>query len=210
MALQLNDQHSVIRGAPLVKPNDNLFWFSDPKLVLILIQYTLFMNAFELAFFVWVTLQFGMKSCYHERLEIIIIRVVLAVTVQVLCSYITLPLYALVTQMGSQFKKAMLEEEVTNVLRQWHTGVREKRKKQQDVSQSLHDNSSTIRTNTATTSPDLSYSHPDRSPSFSTITVSPTEIVEDHQEIAQHEAAPARVAPNMVQIEMSEVTKPIS
>ncbi|GKV53781.1 hypothetical protein SLEP1_g60295, partial [Rubroshorea leprosula] len=98
MALQIQDQGSIIKGAPLVQPNDDLFWFSHPNFVLTLLHYTLFMNAFELSFFIWVTWQFGIKSCYHEHIELIVIRVVLAVTVQVMCSYITLPLYALVTQ----------------------------------------------------------------------------------------------------------------
>ncbi|KAM5574340.1 hypothetical protein ABKV19_013690 [Rosa sericea] len=49
------------------------------------------LNAFELAFFVWVPAQFGVKLCYHEHTVIIVTRVFLAVTTQVLCSYITLP-----------------------------------------------------------------------------------------------------------------------
>ncbi|KAK4779497.1 hypothetical protein SAY87_015603 [Trapa incisa] len=130
MALQLQDNNKVIKGTPLVQPNDNLFWFSNPKYVLNLLHFTLFMNAFEIAFFVWVTLQFGIHSCYHEHLQIIVIRVVLAMTVQVMCSYITLPLYALVTQMGSQFKSAVMEEQTANAIKQWHAEVRKKRKKQ--------------------------------------------------------------------------------
>ncbi|KAH0664047.1 hypothetical protein KY284_028978, partial [Solanum tuberosum] len=98
MALQLENQESVIIGSPLVQPNDSLFWFNQPQFVLTLLHYTLFINAFELAFFIWVTWQFGISSCYHEHVEIIVVRVVLALMVQVLCSYITLPLYALVTQ----------------------------------------------------------------------------------------------------------------
>ncbi|XP_052184361.1 MLO-like protein 3 isoform X2 [Diospyros lotus] len=129
MALRLQNHNSVIRGSPLVQPNDSLFWFSQPQFVLTLLHYVLFMNAFELAFFVWVTVEFGFHSCYHERIVIIVIRVVLAVTVQVLCSYITLPLYALVTQMGTHFKASVLEEQTAGVIRQWHAQVREKRKK---------------------------------------------------------------------------------
>lgn len=129
MALQLRDHNSVVKGTPVVQPNDNLFWFGHPEYVLTLIHYILFTNAFELAFFVFVTLQYGFHSCYHERVEIVIIRVVLAVTVQVLCSYITLPLYALVTQMGTHFKSAVLEDQTAHMIRQWHAGVRDKRKK---------------------------------------------------------------------------------
>ncbi|KAF5961874.1 hypothetical protein HYC85_003083 [Camellia sinensis] len=55
MALQLNNQDNVITGAPLVQPHDDLFWFGRPRFVLTLLHLTLFLNAFELAFFVWVT-----------------------------------------------------------------------------------------------------------------------------------------------------------
>ncbi|KAF8039806.1 hypothetical protein BT93_B2115 [Corymbia citriodora subsp. variegata] len=181
MALQLQDLNTVIKGTPLVQPNDNLFWFSHPKYVLTLLHYTLFMNAFELAFFIWVTLQFGIKSCYHEHIEIIIIRAVLAVTVQVLCSYITLPLYALVTQMGSQFKSAVLEEQTASVIKQWHAGVREKRKKQKGDASNRggSDYSSTIWNSERTNSEESSSHH--RTPTFAEISGT-AEITEEFQE----------------------------
>lgn len=46
MALQLQDKNAVIKGAPLVQPNDNLFWFRHPKYVLTLLHFTLFMVIF--------------------------------------------------------------------------------------------------------------------------------------------------------------------
>ncbi|KAJ6706654.1 MLO-LIKE PROTEIN [Salix purpurea] len=165
MALQIQDQSSVIKGAPLVRPNDSLFWFSHPKHVLTLIHFTLFMNAFELAFFVWVTLQYGIHSCYHESVEIIVVRVVLAVTVQIMCSYITLPLYALVTQMGSQFKGAILDEQTVNAIKQWHSGARKKiKKKTEDFSLSNHQSySSPISTSNRTMdSPSVNNHHHSR------------------------------------------------
>ncbi|KAK4757690.1 hypothetical protein SAY87_018991 [Trapa incisa] len=130
MALEIKNKNSVVVGIPLVQPNDNLFWFSHPKFVLTVIHYTLFINAFELAFFIWVTIQFGVHSCYHEYTVIIVTRIFLAVTVQVMCSYITLPLYALVTQMGSQLKSRALEEQIADIIKQWHAEVRERRKMQ--------------------------------------------------------------------------------
>ncbi|KAL5546191.1 hypothetical protein UlMin_005878 [Ulmus minor] len=120
MALQIKEQNNVIIGTPLVKPNDNLFWFGKPDFVLTLLHYALFVNAFELAFFIWVTIQFGLNSCYHIHTGIIISRVVLAVTAQVICSYFTLPLYALV-----------LEEQISTIIKQWLVEVRERRKKQE-------------------------------------------------------------------------------
>ncbi|XP_057512766.1 MLO-like protein 3 [Actinidia eriantha] len=131
MALQLKNKNSVIIGTPLVQPNDDLFWFVQPRFVLTLLHLTLFVNAFELAFFIWVMIQFGFNSCYHEHLVIIITRLVFAVSVQIICSYITLPLYALVTQMGSEFKSKVLEEQVSGIIKQWHAEVRQRRRKQE-------------------------------------------------------------------------------
>ncbi|KAK3226481.1 hypothetical protein Dsin_006343 [Dipteronia sinensis] len=134
MALQINDRSNVVKGTPLVHPNDNLFWFGRPRFVLILLHLTMFMNAFELTFFIWVSIQFGVDSCYHEHGAITLTRVLLAIVVQVLCSYITLPLYALVTQMGSQFKSKILEENMCKIIKPWHAQVRERRKKQKQQS----------------------------------------------------------------------------
>ncbi|XP_050380687.1 MLO-like protein 3 [Argentina anserina] len=136
MALQIKEQNNVIIGTPLVRLNDDHFWFKRPRFVLKLLHYTLFLNAFELAFFIWVTVQFGFKSCYHEHMVIIVTRIFLAVTTQVLCSYITLPLYALVTQMGSQFKGKILEDNMAGILKQWHGDVRRKRRKEERESHS--------------------------------------------------------------------------
>lgn len=47
-----------------------------------------------------------------------------------LCSYITLPLYALVTQMGSHMKKSIFDEEMFRALKNWHaSAVNDKRNK---------------------------------------------------------------------------------
>ncbi|KAK3407113.1 hypothetical protein EUGRSUZ_K03218 [Eucalyptus grandis] len=137
MALQMKNQNSVIIGTPLVRPNDDLFWFGHPKFVLTLLHYTLFVNAFELAFFIWVTVQFGVGSCYHEHTVILVTRVVLAVAVQVICCYITLPLYALVTQMGSHFKGKVLDEQMAKIIKQWHAEVRERRNNSHKLEQSF-------------------------------------------------------------------------
>ncbi|CAN6581064.1 unnamed protein product [Malus baccata var. baccata] len=136
MALQIKGQNSVIVGTPLVRVNDDLFWFRKPRFVLLLLHYTLFLNAFEFAFFIWVSIQFGFKSCYHEHTVSIVTRISLAVTTQVLCSYITLPLYALVTQMGSQFRGKIMEDNMADILKQWHAEVRNRRRKQQQLPQS--------------------------------------------------------------------------
>ncbi|XP_021278284.1 MLO-like protein 3 isoform X1 [Herrania umbratica] len=207
MAHQVKDQNSVIQGAPLVQPNDNFFWLSQPKLVLTLLHYTLFMNAFEAAFFVWVTSQYGIKSCYHEYPGIIVTRMVLAVTVQVLCSYITLPLYALVTQMGSNFKSALFEEHTANAIRQWHAVVKQKRKKQGGASRVGNDYSNSNRN----ISSDLSTNHPTPNPSEIASFPSRTEIVEEDTEIQEEAAGPdVNKVPTAVDIEMPSTGKSLA
>ncbi|KAL7230533.1 hypothetical protein ACSBR2_008912 [Camellia fascicularis] len=61
-------------------------------------HFILFQNAFEIAFFFWIWLQYGFDSCIMGHVRFIIHRLVIGVFVQVLCSYSTLPLYAIVTQ----------------------------------------------------------------------------------------------------------------
>ncbi|KAM3689114.1 hypothetical protein ACB098_09G022800 [Castanea mollissima] len=120
MGLRIQERGGVVKGTPLVQPGDDLFWFNRPRLIIYLIHFVLFQNAFQLAFFVWTWHQFGLKSCFHEKLEDVIIRISMGVLVQILCSYVTLPLYALVTHMGSTMKPTIFNERVANALRKWH------------------------------------------------------------------------------------------
>ncbi|GLJ39969.1 hypothetical protein SUGI_0817700 [Cryptomeria japonica] len=129
MALEINDRHAVVKGTPVVEPSDKRFWFHRPKLVLFLIHFTLFQNAFQLSFFLWIWYEFGLRSCFHQNFGIIMVRLALGIAVQFLCSYITLPLYALVTQMGSHMKKAIFEEQTANALRRWQQNAKKNKKK---------------------------------------------------------------------------------
>ncbi|AES64675.2 hypothetical protein MtrunA17_Chr2g0291441 [Medicago truncatula] len=99
-------QESVAKEYPTerVKPSDEYFWFNRPAIVLDLLHFTLFQNSFEIAFFFWIWSTYGFDSCIMEKVAYIIPRIVMGVIVQVLCSYSTLPLYTLVTQMGSRGK----------------------------------------------------------------------------------------------------------
>ncbi|XP_039039517.1 MLO-like protein 6 [Hibiscus syriacus] len=128
MGLRIHERGEVVKGVPVVQPGDDLFWFNRPRLILYLINFVLFQNAFQLAFFAWTWVrfftnfircfgldfvmkficlfyemqyEFGLKSCFHEHVEDVVIRISMGVLIQILCSYVTLPLYALVTQMGS-------------------------------------------------------------------------------------------------------------
>ncbi|XP_028064658.1 MLO-like protein 6 isoform X2 [Camellia sinensis] len=120
MGLRIEERGGVVKGTPVVEPGDELFWFNRPRLLLYLIHFVLFQNAFQLAFFAWAWYEFGLRSCFHENVVDIVIRLTMGVVIQILCSYVTLPLYALVTQMGTTMKPTIFNEKVAKALRNWH------------------------------------------------------------------------------------------
>ncbi|KAJ9541945.1 hypothetical protein OSB04_028451 [Centaurea solstitialis] len=128
MAQQIQDKATIVRGAPVVEPSNKFFWFNSPQLVLFLIHFTLFQNAFQMAFFLWTVYEFGIHSCYHESILAIGIRVGLGVLLHVMCSYITFPLYALVTQMGSHMKRSIFEDQTSKALKKWQKAAKERRR----------------------------------------------------------------------------------
>lgn len=124
MGLSIQEKGQIVKGTPVVKPGDDLFWFNRPRILLYLIHFVLFQNAFQLAFFAWTWYEFGLRSCFHEKLQDVIIRISMGVLIQILCSYVTLPLYALVTQMGSNMKPTIFNDRVANALRNWHRSAK--------------------------------------------------------------------------------------
>lgn len=131
MAQDIQDRSHVVRGVPVVQPNNKFFWFNRPHWILLLIHYTLFQNAFQMAFFLWTWYEFGIRSCFHENLAVILTRVFLGLVLQFVCSYITFPLYSLVTQMGSHMKKAIFEEQTARALRKWQKAAKLRKKSRQ-------------------------------------------------------------------------------
>ncbi|KAK1388663.1 hypothetical protein POM88_016841 [Heracleum sosnowskyi] len=129
MAQQIQDRTVIVRGAPVVQPSNQFFWFNRPRWILFLIHFTLFQNAFQIAFFLFTLIEFRHKTCFHEKLPSVVTRVVLGVGLQILCSYITFPLYALVTQMGSHMKKSIFEEQTSKALKNWHKTAKDNQKK---------------------------------------------------------------------------------
>ncbi|KAK9065721.1 hypothetical protein SSX86_015122 [Deinandra increscens subsp. villosa] len=128
MAQQIQDKATIVRGAPVVEPSNKFFWFNNPHLVLFLIHFTLFQNAFQMAFFLWTLYEFGIHSCYHESMVGIGVRVGLGVLLHIMCSYITFPLYALVTQMGSHMKKSIFEEQTSKAIKKWQKAAKERKR----------------------------------------------------------------------------------
>ncbi|PON49374.1 Mlo-related protein [Parasponia andersonii] len=126
MALEITERHAVVQGIPLVQGSDKYFWFGRPHLVLHLIHFALFQNAFQITYFLWIWYSFGLKSCFHANFKLAIAKVAVGVGVLCLCSYITLPLYALVTQMGSGMKKSIFDGQTSKALKKWHMAVKKK------------------------------------------------------------------------------------
>ncbi|KAK7386235.1 hypothetical protein VNO78_26301 [Psophocarpus tetragonolobus] len=119
LAHEVAEKHSAIEGELVVQPRDDHFWFNRPHIILFLIHFILFQNAFEIAFFFWIWVTYGFDSCIMGRVRYIVPRLVIGVFIQLLCSYSTLPLYAIVTQMGTHFKKAIFDEQVQARLVGW-------------------------------------------------------------------------------------------
>ncbi|KAI3456216.1 hypothetical protein Pfo_012879 [Paulownia fortunei] len=157
MCLDSNDKSHVIRGTLLVKPSDHFFWFDRPKFLLHLIHFISFQNSFQLAFFTWSWYKFGLRSCFHRQTEDIVIRLAMGVVIPILCGYVTLPLYALITQMGTSMGNSVFPEGVVGGLKRWRAKARR--------------NMATRNRNLALRSLDASV---ESSPSFGTLDASPS------------------------------------
>ncbi|GAB4846385.1 MLO-like protein 11 [Ancistrocladus abbreviatus] len=127
-----------------MKPRDDLFWFKKPELLLSLIHFILFQNAFELASFFWFWWQFGYNSCFIKNHLLVYFRLVIGFFGQFLCSYSTLPLYALVTQMGTNYKAALIPQRVRETIHGWKKTAKRKRRL------GIYGDDSTIHTDTST------------------------------------------------------------
>ncbi|KHN19980.1 MLO-like protein 1 [Glycine soja] len=119
LAQEVAEKHAAIEGDLVVQPSDEHFWFHRPHVVLFLIHFILFQNAFEIAFFFWIWVTYGFDSCIMGQVRYIVPRLVIGVFIQVLCSYSTLPLYAIVTQMGTHYKRAIFNEHLQQNIVGW-------------------------------------------------------------------------------------------
>ncbi|XP_073041203.1 MLO-like protein 4 isoform X4 [Primulina eburnea] len=119
---------------------DELFWFGKPRLLLRLIQFVSFQNAFEMATFVWSLWEIRGASCFTGSQIFLIIRLTFGIVSQFWCSFVTFPLYVIVTQMGSKYKKTIVSENVRRSLHGWRKRVRAK---QESTSRGLKGTAST-------------------------------------------------------------------
>ncbi|XP_062169800.1 MLO-like protein 11 [Alnus glutinosa] len=136
-------ENAFFTGAKL-RPRNDLFWFKKPELLLSLIHFILFQNAFELASFFWFWWQFGYRSCYIRNHLLVYLRLILGFAGQFLCSYSTLPLYALVTQMGTNYKAALIPQRIRETIHGWGKAARRRRRL------GIFADDSTIHTDTST------------------------------------------------------------
>ncbi|XP_042478331.1 MLO-like protein 11 isoform X4 [Macadamia integrifolia] len=155
-----------------LRPRDDLFWFKKPELLLSLIHFILFQNSFELASFFWFWLvlknlpvnlaysmlqctsthfktryfewQFGYDSCFIRNHFLVYARLILGFAGQFLCSYSTLPLYALVTQMGTNYKAALIPQRIRETIHGWGKATRRKRRYGHIDDSTIHTDTSTV------------------------------------------------------------------
>ena len=86
------------------------FWFNKPELLLTMIQYGMWQNSQTLSIALYYTLHIGANSCYMQNRSVpmLIIQCIIAVSGLFLNALITVPMYSLVTHMGSHQGKMEL------------------------------------------------------------------------------------------------------
>ncbi|KAK6922589.1 Mlo-related protein [Dillenia turbinata] len=125
LAVEILDSCSY-SGNHQFKLRDELFWFGRPRLLLWLIQMISFLNAFEMATFIWSLWEVRAPICFMENRSFVVVRLTFGVVTQFWCSFITFPLYVIITQMGSKFKRSLVSEKVRDSLRVWLRRVKDK------------------------------------------------------------------------------------
>nr|ACN85338.1 Mlo family protein [Oryza meyeriana var. granulata] len=123
-AASLSDE---TEGVPNIKPSKDHFWFGRPEIVLKLIHFILFQNSFEIGFFFWVLVTYGFDSCIMEKKVYAISRLVIGMLIQVICSYVTLPLYAIVTHMDGGIKLQGIGSGLSEYVAEWASGAKKKK-----------------------------------------------------------------------------------
>ncbi|XP_009760404.1 MLO-like protein 4 [Nicotiana sylvestris] len=103
---------------------DELFWFGKPRFLLRIIQFISFQNAFEMATYIWSLWEIKGSSCFTENQTFLVIRLSFGVISQFWCSFVTFPLYVIVAQMGSRYKKTIVSENVRKSLHGWRHKVK--------------------------------------------------------------------------------------
>uniref|UniRef100_A0A804KWF1 MLO-like protein n=1 Tax=Musa acuminata subsp. malaccensis TaxID=214687 RepID=A0A804KWF1_MUSAM len=163
MCLKSSNQAIVVPGTISVELENSNFWFAQPRLLLHLVQFILFQlplciaellsacflhmgmggyiminpdnfhHSRSQADMLMLQYNFGVRSCFDREVADIILSFGTGVLVQFLCAYVTLPLYALVTQMGSSMKETIFADEVMEGLKSWKKRARKNLANQRSV-----------------------------------------------------------------------------
>ncbi|GKB74290.1 MLO-like protein 6 [Tanacetum coccineum] len=107
MGLKIQDRGKVIKGVPVVEPGDDLFWFNRPRLLLYLLNFVLFQNAFQLAFFTWIA---------SSGTDFVQLR-----NASTICPRDTGELHQ---RMGSTMRPTIFNERIATALKNWHHTAR--------------------------------------------------------------------------------------
>ncbi|KAL2342242.1 hypothetical protein Fmac_010182 [Flemingia macrophylla] len=148
-----------------VKPRDDLFWFKKPDILLWLIQFVIFQNAFEMATFIWTLWGFQEHSCFMRNHYMIIARLASGLVSPLFsrfflydsapeynsfsvfrqkCESNNVPHVDDSLQMGSRCKKALVAESVRESLHSWCKRVKHKSKHDSHTARSVCSLESTI------------------------------------------------------------------
>nr|GMC94863.1 MLO-like protein 4 [Ipomoea batatas] len=137
LAVEIRDETSL-EGFHHFNLRDELFWFGRPRFLLLLIQFISFQNAFEVAVYLWSLWEIKGASCFTRNHSFLVIRLAMGVASQIWCSFITFPLYVIVAQMGSEYKKAIISESVKKSLHRWRCRVKAGRQESSSTSSFHH------------------------------------------------------------------------
>ncbi|CAH9081691.1 unnamed protein product [Cuscuta epithymum] len=129
LALEIAEPKVPVIVGTQVEPHDGLFWFGKPEILLRLIQFVSFQNAFEMATFIWTLWGFQHQSCFVKNHSLLSLRLTSGVLVQLWCSYSTIPLNVIISQMGSRCRKALIAESVRESLQMWCKRVKQRSKR---------------------------------------------------------------------------------
>ncbi|KAK8967792.1 MLO-like protein 15 [Platanthera guangdongensis] len=126
MVNEVAEKHSTIEGELVIRPSDQYFWFHRPRILLFCIHLILFIVSFQFAYFFCILIAYGYHSCIMDKTEYVMPRLIISFGVRIFASYSILPLYAIVTQMGSTFKPVIFNEHIKEGLIHWASEARKR------------------------------------------------------------------------------------
>eukprot|EP00898_Chlorokybus_atmophyticus_P008578 jgi/Chlat1/8721/Chrsp9S08551 len=103
----------------LMKRRDQLFWFQKPKLLLHIMEFIIFQNAYQVANILFDLWQLGASSCLFHPMTQTIVQSIVSVVLLIYVALRLLPVYTMVVSMGSNYNKAIFSDHVHEKLMNW-------------------------------------------------------------------------------------------